>query len=139
MAKTAQPGTSPCYPPDSESPSMTYIALKTHRSEFPDPITFTKGTLLIIGEKVDGPESWNNWYFCSTPDKQEGRGPAQVIKWLESGMGKAIEDDTAKELDISPGDVLSASKTLNGWAWCHRASDGQSGWVPLEILQEAGN
>ncbi|CAK7013820.1 SH3 domain-containing protein [Saezia sanguinis] len=115
---------------------MKFIAIGMHRSEFPEPITFAKGALLVIGEKYEGPEGWDNWYFCSTADQQEGWIPGQIIEWIDTCNGKAVEDYTASELDTDEGDVLTASKSMNGWAWCCRASDGQSGWVPLEILRK---
>lgn len=116
---------------------MKYIAIKNHRSEFPEPITFAKGDHLQIGEEYKGPEDWDNWHFCTTTNHQEGWVPAQIIKWTDTGNGIATQDYTARELDVNEGDELSASKSINGWAWCCRLSDQQTGWVPLEILQEA--
>lgn len=116
---------------------MKFIAIGQHRSEFPEPITFARGARLVIGEKYQGPEGWDNWYFCSTADRQKGWVPGQIIEWLDGSHGSAAEDYTARELDIDEGDVLTASRTMNGWVWCCRASDGLSGWVPQEILRQA--
>ncbi|WP_407221224.1 hypothetical protein [Enterobacter sp. CPE_E1214] len=27
-------------------------------------------------------------------------------------------------------------RSLNGWMWCERLSDGQTGWVPLALLHK---
>lgn len=115
---------------------MKFIAIGKHRSEFPEPITFAKGARLVVGEKYEGPEGWDNWHFCSTADRQEGWVPAQIIEWIDAGNGRAVEDYTARELNINEGDELTVSKAMNGWVWCCRASDNQTGWVPLEILQK---
>ncbi|MGE8641318.1 MAG: SH3 domain-containing protein [Achromobacter sp.] len=118
---------------------MRYIVVARHRSEYPKPIQFAKGCLIAIGEKYEGPEGWDNWYLCRTPDSQEGWVPGQIIEHLEPGSGKALEDYTALELDVDAGDVLIGSRTLNGWAWCNRPADAGSGWVPLKNLRETGN
>ena len=116
---------------------MKFIAMAQHRSEYPEPITFARGDLLVVGEKYEGPEDWDNWYFCSTADRQEGWVPGQIIEWVDACNGRAVEDYTARELDVDEGDVLAASRFMSGWVWCFRLSDGQSGWVPLEVLQKA--
>ncbi len=116
---------------------MKYIAIDQHHSEYPEPITFAKGALLVIGEKYEGSEDWNNWYLCHTADQQKGWVPGQVIEWIDACNGRALEDYTAQELDVSKGDVLTASRIMNGWAWCCRLSDCQSGWVPLKVLRKA--
>lgn len=116
---------------------MRYTAVARHRSEYPQPITFVKGTQLTIGEKYEGPEAWDHWYLCRAAGQQEGWVPGQIIERLGAGHGQALEDYTARELDVDEGDVLISSRTLNGWAWCERPSDARSGWVPLESLEEA--
>lgn len=112
---------------------MEYTAIGSHRSEYPEPISFSKGTLLVIGDKYQGPEGWDNWYFCTVRGQPGGWVPRQVI---DECRGKALEDYIARELDVDEGDLLIGSKILNGWVWCSRVSDGQSGWVPLAVLQE---
>ncbi|SBV95747.1 Variant SH3 domain-containing protein (fragment) [uncultured delta proteobacterium] len=79
---------------------MKYIVIKTHRSEYPDPLSFRKGTLLTIGEKYDGPEAWEDWYFCAAPGHAGGWVPRRVIEPLGDGTGRALEDYSARELDV---------------------------------------
>lgn len=43
-----------------------YLVVSPHESEFPKPITFKKGDMLIVGEKYSGAEDWDNWFLCST-------------------------------------------------------------------------
>lgn len=117
---------------------MEYIAICPHRSEYPEPISFSKGALIAIGDKYEGPEGWGNWYFCVAPGQPGGWVPGQVIEWIDECRGKALEKYTARELDVDEGDSLIGSKILNGWIWCSRPSDGQSGWVPMDFLREIG-
>ncbi|PJC96231.1 ligand-binding protein SH3 [Janthinobacterium sp. BJB1] len=114
---------------------MRYIVVVQHRSEHAQPIHFAKGCFFIIGEKYEGPEDWDIWFFCRTPDSQEGWVPGQVVEQLGPGRGKALENYTALELNVNTGDVLIGTKKLNGWVWCHRPSETGSGWVPLKNLR----
>lgn len=113
---------------------MKYAVVKSHRSEYPHPISFKKGDPLAIREKYEGPEGWSDWYFCTTPGHTGGWVPAQAIERLGDGTGRASEDYIARELNVDEGDLLFGSRLLNGWVWCRRPSGTESGWVPLENL-----
>ncbi|WP_418648305.1 SH3 domain-containing protein [Thauera butanivorans] len=114
-----------------------FVVTQDHASEYPEPITFTKGAPLSVGEKYEGPEGWNNWFFCNTPGQQGGWVPAQIIEFIGGANARAREDYTARELDVRVGDVLLGSRMLNGWAWCEDPARSESGWVPLANLQES--
>lgn len=62
--------------------------------------------------------------------------PAQVIEWIGDGNGRALEDYTARELDVNEGDVLNGLREVNEWRWCFKSSDRLSGWVPMVNLRE---
>lgn len=113
---------------------MKYQVIKKHKNEFPNPIIISKGDKFLIGEECDENEAWNDWYFCETQGQIKGWVPKQVIKWLSDGKGEALEDYSAKEMDVDEGDVLIGVKVLNGWVWCQHASSEEEGWVPIENL-----
>ena len=113
---------------------MKYQVIKKHRSEFPNPITITKGDKLIIGEKSDENEAWNDWYFCEAQNNIKGWVPKQIIKWLNNNEGEALENYTAQEIDIDEGDILTGTKILNGWLWCQNPASKEEGWAPIENL-----
>ena len=115
--------------------SKYYLVTQDHRSEYPEPITFTKGTLLTVGEKYEGPEDWKDWLLCSTPGQESGWVPAQILEIISGSTARAREDYTARELDVQKGDRLLGSRVLNGWVWCDASADSESGWVPLDKLQ----
>lgn len=115
---------------------MRYVALGQHRSEYPDPITFAQGAPLTVGEQYTGPEGWDNWYFCTTSGQSGGWVPGQIIERIDARQGRALRAYTARELDVDEGDELAGSEQLNGWMWCTRLSDGQSGWVPLPLVRK---
>ncbi|MUM78048.1 ligand-binding protein SH3 [Pseudodesulfovibrio sp. F-1] len=114
---------------------MNYLVVKAHRSEFPNPIKLKKGAFIIIGEKYEGPEDWEDWYYCTIPGHEGGWVPRQIIERTEGGGAQALEDYTAMELDVDEGDVLIGARKLNGWVWCRHAAANTEGWVPLENLQ----
>jgi hypothetical protein len=113
-----------------------YVVIQNHTSEYPEPITFTKGASLYVGEKYQGPEGWDNWLFCRTPGQKGGWVPAQIIEIINDKIARAREDYTARELNVREGYLLLGSKTLNGWIWCKKPNSLESGWVPLAKLQE---
>lgn len=111
---------------------MKYMVIESHRSEFPEPITFTRDTPLVVGERYEGDEGWDHWYYCETAGQQGGWVPAQVIGMTAPGQGVALEDYTAREMDAQVGEELEGTRQLNGWVWCEKL--GCSGWVPLRNL-----
>ena len=114
----------------------TYLVVSPHESEFPNPITFQKGAPLLVGEEYEGLEGWDNWFYCSTPGQEPGWVPGQVIARLDGTAGRALDDYTARELDVQEGEMLIGTRALNGWLWCEKSSGSASGWVPLANLKE---
>jgi len=114
---------------------MDYEVIKEHRSNYPNPITLSKGQSVILGKKYDGPEDWDNWVYCSTIDgSQEGWVPEQIIQAKE-GVGVVLDDYTAKELNVEVGETVVGIRVLNGWIWCEKANGKESGWVPKDHLK----
>ncbi|WP_053844488.1 DUF6348 family protein [Paracidovorax avenae] len=114
---------------------MKYRVIKPHRSEYPEPICLLKDEEVRIGERYEGPEGWDEWYFCATAVHPGGWVPGQVIEQLERGCGKLLEDYSARELDVDEGEVLTGSRMLNGWLWCESSNSSSPGWVPLANLE----
>lgn len=112
-----------------------FLVIQDHTSEFPEPITFEKGTILTIGEKYQGKEPWENWYFCTTPGQKGGWVPAQVIEDVGAKASKALESYTARELNVVKGETVWGERILNGWVWCVKPDQSASGWVPLLCLE----
>lgn len=63
---------------------MKYVVIKSHVSEFPNPIRLKAGDRFSVGEMYEGPESWANWYLCSAPGQEPGWVPGEN---LQSGAG----------------------------------------------------
>lgn len=112
-----------------------YIVTKQHTSNYPNPIKLCEGQYVIVGEKYNGNENWDNWIYCYTIDKRlEGWVPEQIVK-IQDKQGLILEDYSAKELDIKVGEQLIKHKELNGWFWVERISTLEEGWVPMENVK----
>ncbi|WMJ69657.1 ligand-binding protein SH3 [Stenotrophomonas sp. 24(2023)] len=114
---------------------MDYEVIAEHRSEFPQPITLVRGQALVVGERYEGPEGWEDWFLCEAEGQQPGFVPAPVIGRTAQGDAFAAEDYCARELDVDVGQRLRGERTLNGWAWCVPVEGGTAGWVPLEKVR----
>lgn len=112
----------------------TYCVVRAHRSEFPNPITFCKGAPLVVGEEYEGSEGWGNWFLCHTPGQEAGWVPGQLIESLGNSAARALDDYTARELNVDEGEILTGSRILNGWLWCQKSGQPEQGWVPLANL-----
>ncbi|MBD8500034.1 SH3 domain-containing protein [Paenibacillus arenosi] len=114
---------------------MNYVVVTNHRTEYPNPLLLHKGQSITIGEKYMGTEEWDNWYFCTTSDNENGGWvPGQLIEFRET-QGIVLEDYSAKELNINAGENVVGLKELNGWVWCVRELNSEEGWVPKENLK----
>lgn len=113
----------------------SFKVIKDHTSEFPDPITFSKGDELSVGERYDGPEDWTDWYWCHTVDGAMGWVPLQVLELIGANRAVAREDYTARELSVQAGETVIGTTRVNGWIWCEHADRHVSGWVPVSHLQ----
>jgi gamma-glutamylcyclotransferase (GGCT)/AIG2-like uncharacterized protein YtfP len=117
-------------------PPRPFIVIEAHRSEYPEPIAFAKGAPLTVGERYEGDEEWNDWFFCTTPGQAGGWVPAQVIERGSGDQAVARADYTARELDVNKGDHVTGLTSLNGWWWCETADRTRSGWIPAAKLAE---
>jgi len=115
---------------------LKFIAIRQHRSECQNPISFAQGTILKLGEYYCDDEM-EYWYFCTLDGDKGGWVPEQLIERIDENYGRALEDYTAKELEVNSGDKLKMTKIMNGRAWCVRKSDGDEGWVPEQFLMLA--
>ncbi|MBE1236780.1 SH3 domain-containing protein [Phaeovibrio sulfidiphilus] len=117
---------------------MDYKVIHRHRCEYPVPVSVHTGDRLRVGERYEGPEAWDDWYFCTAPDGVQGWVPGSVFRRLAGDQAEALEDYCSRELDVDDGETLTGLRSRNGWLWCRRPSTGEEGWVPLESLAPTG-
>lgn len=110
--------------------SSRYIVVSSHTSGYPNPIQFSKGDELNLGE-CDA--EYIGWIRVTIADNNEGWAPESLIARTSSHTGTALSEYTARELDTHIGDIVSCIRELHGWLWVER-NDGESGWVPKESV-----
>lgn len=116
----------------------SYIVIQGYENSNADPIVLKAGDPVRLGERSDGEGPWPNWVYCSSGRTgKSGWTPLQILK-VQGETAVARADYTAREMTVAEGDSLSGENRLNGWLWCVRASDGQSGWVPESCLKRIG-
>ncbi|PGL33556.1 hypothetical protein CN941_01755 [Bacillus cereus] len=94
---------------------MKNIAIKLHASDYPDPIRLEKGDLVSVSEKHKGPKKLDNWVRCSEEKyNRKGWVPEQIISKCTDEIGVIIKRYTAKELQLSSGEILIGLAELNG-------------------------
>lgn len=107
------------------------IAVKEHISNYPIPITLTRGVKVKIAREDT---LYAGWLFCTNSDTGiSGWCPKQIIKQTDAYTGISLENYSANELNVDVQQQLLLIRELNDWAWCF---DGVSyGWIPLANLQ----
>ena len=110
---------------------MLLEVITPHRSNYPNPISFKIGDVLVLGKEDD---EYPGWIRVKTRDGNEGWAPKQYI---DSSVQPAVanENYSARELDTEPGDILELIYRLNDWVWVRNAA-GSLGWIPEESIIE---
>jgi hypothetical protein len=113
---------------------MKFEVIEEHKPSNANPIQVRKGEKVKLGRKSDEEDGWSNWIYCySSKCNSEGWIPVQIIQ-IENEYGIIIDDYSAIELEVSKGDMVDGELELNGWLWCSRLNDFESGWLPKEKL-----
>ncbi len=105
---------------------MRITAVANHVSLYPDPIRFSQGDPLQIGNRVS---EYPGWIWVTTASGKKGWAPESYIRKSSDSAGFASHDYTAKELNTLEGDRLVKHGELNDWLWVENEY-GESGWVP---------
>ena len=106
-------------------------------SNFENPIELLKGDTVQLGEITDPNGEYPDWVFCTADrTKRTGWVAAGVLR-MENGVGTVLQDYTSKEMAVSKDDTVTALYELNGWYWCNRPSDGETGWIAKNNLTVA--
>lgn len=114
----------------------TFKTIASHRTEYEHPIKLEKGESIMLGERAPE-ENWKDWIWAENSKGAGGWVPVQLIDCQEGGTrGIVLEDYSARELDVDPGEEIVRIRTLNGWTWVRRTSDREEGWIPNETMGE---
>ena len=104
---------------------------QAHKSTYPNPISFSAGDKLVLGQRDD---EYVGWIWTTTADGNAGWAPDALIKIISHSEGVALETYTARELDTAVGELVIVLRTLNEWVWVEDER-GEQGWVPQSTLR----
>jgi len=117
-----------------EMDKNTYKAIKKYTEAPKDPISLIKGDCVQVLKDSDPSGDWPNWVLCHGND-QEGWVPKQILD-LNGNMAVVSENYTAREMNLSIGEIILGSSELNGWVWAVKKEEPEiSGWAPLNCLE----
>ena len=115
----------------SESNKNTAVVIKSHRSDFPNPLVLKKGEKLMVSSKKT---SFAGWIWCTAPDGNSGWVPENFTERVEDGFRMSVDYD-ATELSVTIGEKLTILSEESDWIWCIN-SKNQKGWIPLENVRK---
>lgn len=92
---------------------MDYIAVKAHRSSYPNPICLEPGQKVALGRSES---RYPGWIWVTSASGVKGWAPKSIIRVDAAGSGVATRAYTARELNTQVGERLSYVSELEGWA-----------------------
>jgi hypothetical protein len=110
-----------------------FKVIKEYKTSHPDSILFEKGETVTVHKEFTDDPDWRNWLWCEGQCQNRAWVPEQYLS-RTSGKATLLRDYDAKELSVSPGEILVVMEILNGFG-LSRKSDGSRGWVPLKVLE----
>lgn len=102
-----------------------------YRSPYSDPVVFSAGEELTIGEKESG---WSGWVWCTNRDGKSRWVPETYIE-RKGNFGVMHCDYEATELSVTVGEELVMGEEESDWIWCTNQK-GKSGWVPADNVEK---
>ena len=121
--------------PLSGNRSELFEAVLPYESSVEIPVTLKAGELIECLKESDPDGDWPGWILCSN-GITEAWTPHQIIEQHENGC--TVSDNYCNaEFDLTPGELLSSVKELNGWIWgCKTGFSEKHAWAPLNCLKK---
>jgi hypothetical protein len=113
---------------------MRAIVKKSRKTDYPTPLRLNIGDAVTVIEFCSTP-GWKKWVKCRHDDNI-GWIPKEILTFTNTYSARVEAPYNATELDVTKGDIFIYSKTFSGWAWGNLEGTSDTGWVPLEILEE---
>jgi uncharacterized protein YgiM (DUF1202 family) len=104
-----------------------------YESAYPNPLKLNPGDRVMIGNRAS---EWPGWIWCTDEHGLSGWIPQRFLK-SEGIKGVLLVEYDATELTVEAGESVEILGTESSWARC-RTPEGRTGWLPLEVLEPAG-
>ena len=102
-----------------------------YQSPYSDPVIFSAGEELTIGEKES---EWSGWLWC-TNRGGKSRWVTETYIERKGDTGVMRCDYEATELSVNVGEELVLGKEESDWIWCTNQA-GKSGWAPMDNVEK---
>jgi SH3-like domain-containing protein len=73
------------------------------------------------------------WLWCRAVDGREDWIPVELLS-RQGSQAAVLQDYSAKELALQPGDEVEVEDVRHGWALVRNAQ-GKRGWIPQSHLE----
>jgi uncharacterized protein YgiM (DUF1202 family) len=106
----------------------------SHRPPARPPLKVRSGELVTVGDNDD---TWPAYIWTENSGGVGGWVPERHLRRTgEGGAAELLRDYDTTELSADAGAVVAVVEVdeESGWLCC-RADDGQTGWVPINVLQ----
>lgn len=107
---------------------MFVTVSKPHVANYPDPLTFEKGSMLHIG---GADPDFPAWFWCRSRAGKEGRVHHSFFVTGDPSVG--TRPYSARELTVAGGESGTLLESLDGWSEV-LLSNGDKGWIPTDHL-----
>jgi uncharacterized protein YgiM (DUF1202 family) len=104
--------------------------IEDYNSPYTEPLKFTKGEILTIGEKES---EWSGWIWCTNKSGESRWVPENYLE-IDENTCKILQDYNATELSITVGEELIIENEEAEWFWVTN-QQGNSGWVPIKNVE----
>jgi SH3-like domain-containing protein len=113
-------------------PNAKARAQRKYEAQYRDPIQVKAGESVEV--EVDREDAaYPGWLWCRARDGRQGWMPVELLS-RQRPFAIVLEDYSAKELTVQPGDELEIEKVRHGWALVRNAQ-GELGWIPQSHIQ----
>jgi len=108
--------------------------IKAYQTAYAEPWCISIGEQILIGDRDT---EWEGWVWC-TNSVGESRWAPEIFFERHGDIYIALRDYESTELSVQVGEILLIGEEECGWGWCSKDAghSDQSGWVPLEFLEE---
>jgi SH3-like domain-containing protein len=113
-----------------DKPNLKARVQRKYDIQYHDPIKAKSGESVEVG-RADNEDP--GWLWCRATSGREGWVPAR----MRSGQGAQavlLDDYSAKELAVFPGDEVEVETACHGWLLVRNAQ-GERGWIPQSHIQ----
>ena len=112
------------------NPNAKARVQRKYEAQYLDPIEVKAGETVAIEREDD---EYPGWLRGRAGDGSQGWMPVELLS-RQRAIAMVLEDYSAKEMTVQPGDELEIERVCHGWALVRNAQ-GELGWIPQSHLQ----